>query len=220
MKKVYSILTVVMLFFTCSTTSAQFLNTTSTRTATSYGVENSFNTLEFSYNPVSFRTVTEDGRSCWNLNALSLAWNHAKLLPTNAPLYAQFGLGLQYSWYNDDDNDSKTTFFTARIPVNLMYYIEVPNTNSVLMPYAGLHAHLHLSGKEKYDNDSYSFFSEDDMGDSKFNRFTLGWHLGAKLALGKLVVGLAYEGPVTHLYNEDDIKYNTTQVNISLGFRF
>ena len=65
-----------------------------------------------------------------------------------------------------------------------------------------------------------SFFDKDDMDDETFNRFVVGWQIGAKLAFNDFVLGIGYEGPVSNLYKEDDFKINYSLINISIGVKF
>ena len=69
-----------------------------------------------------------------------------------------------------------------------------------------------------------NFFSKDDMDYEALNRFTLNWQIGAKVSFNRYIVGVGYEGPVTHLMKEKydgvTLTANTHQVNISLGIRF
>ena len=245
MKKIYFFVVTVALVVFNVTASAQFMNSSAGSRATSTAdVESVFSTFDLTYSPVSFGSYydgeeagDEDGIT-GDMNAFSLNWAQARALTSNIPVYLQYGAGLQYAWKTDGDSDddveykSTVSFLTVKVPVNLLYCYTLPNTSVSLMPYVGLGLHGHILGQMKYsytydgetESGSYSFFNEDDMDDSVLTRFTLNWQVGAKVGFGKYILGVGYEGPITHLlkdkYDGETFTVNTHQVNISLGIRF
>lgn len=243
MKKIYFFLVAVALFVSGATASAQFMNQgASSKASSSADVEDLFSTVEFTYSPVTMNSsIKYDGdsvKSSEDLNAISLNWAKVTSLPVDLPLYLQYGAGVQYAWMTDSESEgdysskSTTSFLTAKVPVNVMYYFQIPSMNIALLPYAGLNLQGHILGQQKYtvkydgesESETISFFSKDDMDDEPYNRFVVGWQIGAKVAFDKYIVGIAYEGPVTNLYkfNEDGVtaKMNSTQINISVGIKF
>lgn len=210
---------------------------------------NVFNTLELSYSPVSEKTLMEKYDQSLRMNAFSLAFSQARSIldsyPTH-PLYLQYGLNLQYAYHTNKDQDDVnyngtvysagfnvlTSFFTAKIPVNLLYSFQIPETKLSFMPYVGLHMLAHIVGRQKdtewtsingkkdTETEIKRLFKDEDMGGDSLNRFALGWQVGAKLAYDKLLFGLGYEGPMTNLQKSDDYKVRMSQVNISLGIIF
>lgn len=233
MKKFYFFLTAAALFFTCATASAQFVNSSKGH-ASSASAEDIFNTFDVTYSPVTMNTEYDNESTSEDLKAVSLNWTQARVLSANMPLYVQYGLGVQYAWKTDSEKDddysykSTFSFLTAKIPVNLLYNFSVPNTSVALMPFVGLNLQGHILGqnvyKETYDGETetrkYNYFDKEDMNDEPFSRVTVGWQIGAKVAFNKYLVGIAYEGPVTNLYKEGELKINTNQINISLGIKF
>lgn len=217
---------------------AQFTNqgagNNSMSSASSYQYESVFNTFDITYSPQKFNSVDENSSSSLDLNAVSLNWAQAKALTSSYPIYIQYGLGFQYAWSTESEKvsgasaKSTTSFLTAKIPLNLMYCFNIPSTNVLLLPHVGLNLQGHILGQQKvtakYEDETHSekmsFFNKDDMDDNTFSRFIVGWQIGAKVAFNKFVVGVAYEGPITNLYKDGDIKINTNQVNISLGIKF
>jgi hypothetical protein len=236
MKKFFFV-AVAALFVFCATASAQFVNSNSSQRTShaSYDVESVFNTFDLTYSPLTLKSSEDGDAETQDFNAISLNWNQARLLTSNLPIYLTYGAGLQYAWKTDSENEDnysyrKTiSFLTIKVPVNVMYNFNIPNTSVNLMPYVGLNLQGHILGQNKYsyeydgetESESYSFFSKDDMGeDAVFNRIVLGWQIGAKVSFNKYFFGVAYQGPVTNLYKEDDFKINYSQVNVSLGIMF
>lgn len=240
MKKIGFFLASVAFFVSGVAASAQFVNQGgSGRSAapSSAEVEAVFNTFDFTYSPFNLKAEGGGESATQEMNALSLNWAQARALTTAYPVYLQYGVGLQYAWKTDSDSEDyhsykeTMSFLTAKIPVNLMYCFNVPQTNVALMPYVGLNLQGHILGqtnwKETYDGESESgkvnYFSDEDMEDNTYNRIVLGWQIGAKVAFNKYFVGIAYEGPVTNLFKYDgdgDYKINTNQINISIGMKF
>lgn len=229
MKKIYFlVLAVAMMAFSVSA-SAQFMNSSSSMSSSS-AVESIFNTFDVTYSPMNLNAKYGDVTNSEKLNAVSLNWNQARAISTSVPVYLTYGAGVQYAWMTDSDDDWKSTssFLTVKVPVNLLYNFNIPSTSVNLMPYVGLNLQGHILGQEKMtysDGDSkethnLNYFSKKDMDDEPFNRFVVGWQIGAKVAFNKYFVGVAYEGPVSNLYKEGDLKINYNGVNISLGLMF
>ena len=209
--------------------SAQFMQSNGGSKAKA-SVEDVFNTVDLTYSPVTMKASYEGDSTTDDLNGLSLNWAQARLLTDQLPVYLQYGAGVQFSWYTNDNSNVKTTasFLTVKVPVNVLYNFAIPNTNLSVMPYLGLNAQVHVLGQAKrsqeYDGgtqtDKINYFSKDDMGDHPYNRFVLGWQIGAMVSYDKYFVGIGYNGPVTSLFKNGDHKIQNSQVNISLGIMF
>ena len=214
--------------------SAQFMQSTGgSKASSSASVEDVFNTFDFTYSPVTMKAEYDGDTESEDMNGVSLNWAQARLVTSQLPVYLQYGAGLQYTWKTDgeseDDYEWKTTtsFLTVKVPVNVLYNFAVPNSSVSVMPYIGLNAQFHVLGQSKatvdYDGEKetekINYFSKDDMEDP-YNRFCLGWQIGAMVSYDKYFVGVGYQGPVTNLCKVGDIKINTSQVNISLGIKF
>ena len=215
--------------------SAQFMQSNGGSKAKA-SVEDVFNTADLTYSPVTMKASYDGDSMTEDLNGLSLNWAQARLLTDQLPVYLQYGAGVQFTWKTDTSSDdyydvkykNTTTFLTVKVPVNVLYNFAIPNTNLSVMPYVGLNAQVHVLGQNKTTMDDgeekqtskYSFFNKEDMEDNPYNRFVLGWQIGAMVSYNKYFVGIGYSGPVTCLYKNDDFKIKTSQVNISLGIMF
>ena len=213
--------------------SAQFMQSNGGSKAKA-SVEDVFNTVDLTYSPITMKETDGEGSYTDDFNGLSLNWAQARLLTDQLPIYLQYGAGVQFSWYTNsitaDYSNVKTTttFLTVKVPVNLLYNFAIPNTNLSVMPYLGLNAQVHVLGQKntsrEYEGETQTYktnlFSKDDMVEDPYNRFVLGWQIGAMVSFDKYFVGIGYNGPVTNLYKYDDAKIQTSQVNISLGIMF
>ncbi len=207
------------------------------------------NMAEISYSPVFQNQIMDKYTRTVRMNAFSLDFAQARpilsVYPAQ-PLYLQYGIKLQYTFHINEDQDDVnyngtmysggfkvlTSYFTAKVPVNLMYSFKIPQTNLSFIPYAGMHMLLHMVGRQKNTewtsvNDKKnskteikSLFKDEDMGGNACNRFGLGWQLGAKLIYNNLIFGLGYEGDLLNHQKDDDYKVKMSQVNISLGVMF
>lgn len=233
------ILLVCVLAMCALTSSAQFMNS-SQGVRKSSGVQSNeaprvINSVKFTYSP-----MTMDGGNFFEdkdemeLNGLSLAWTQSRAILQNLPLYVEYGLGLQYSFKTDsqkigDEYDSYNYKFSLnalsiKVPVGIMYRLQIPQTGVAIMPYAGFDFGCYALGKYKVevsyegetDEEEVDMFNEEEVG---ANRFICDWHIGAKLAFNKFFVGVAYEGPIAKLYDEE-IEIKMSQVNISVGINF
>ena len=212
--------------------SAQFMQSNGGSKAKA-SVEDVFNTVDLTYSPVTMKASYDGESATDDFNGLSLNWAQARLLTDQLPVYLQYGAGVQFTWKTDSSEQydvnvkNTTTFLTVKVPVNVLYNFAIPNTALSVMPYVGLNAQVHVLGQSKttqeYDGEKetskFSYFSKDDMEDP-YNRFVLGWQIGAMVSFDKYFVGIGYTGPVTNLYKNGDYKINTSQVNISLGIMF
>ena len=192
-----------------------------------FAQEKMFNTADFTYSPVTMKLKGNGSDISTKYNAVSVNWDQAFLLPTSFPLYLQYGAGLQYTWKNEKEEGIKKSdnFLTVKVPVSVMYMFELPNFPLTIMPYAGLNLQAHLIGQHKTtvdgESDKHSYFNKDDMGGDPYNRFVLGWQLGAKFMYQDYFIGLSYNGPITNLYKySSDAKIRYSQFNISVGYRF
>ena len=192
-----------------------------------FAQESVFNTADFTYSPVTLKAKTDGADVSTKYNAVSVNYDQARLLPISFPLYIQYGAGLQYTWKTEklDGVKDSDTFLTLKVPVSVLYQFEVPNVPLTIMPYAGLNLQAHLLGQSKvsYEGESekFSYFSKDDMNGDPYNRFVVGWQIGARFMYQDYFIGLSYNGPVTNLYKySSDLKVRNSQFNISVGLRF
>ena len=210
--------------------SAQFVtssNNAATVGSTNSSVASKIGTFSVSYSPTKLNTISGNSSTSEDFHSVSLTWTNANALHPTQPVYFEYGLGAQWSFMNDSSSENitvSTNFVGVKIPVSLMYKYDVPQTNIALAPYVGLDLNGYLLGNTsaKYGDDkvSLSYFSKDDMGDEKFSRVNLGWHIGARVFVNDLFVGIAYEAPLTNLYKEGNNKINFNYINISLGLAF
>ena len=206
MKKIYFILTAAALMMFGTPAKAQF------------GIgEKLYSLGEVTYSPAVLKINAAGIELEYDtVTAVGATYSEVRSLHSELPVYLQYGAGIQYTVAELDLFGDDITLLSAKVPVNAMYEYALPSTNLVLYPYAGLNFQGHISGK----SGEYSLFDEDDMGGDPMNRFCLGWQIGARVVSGKYFAGFSYEGPVTHLYNDDEAKIGIAQYNISVGIKF
>ncbi len=229
MKRLKYLATIAMMVASLNA-SAQFANVG--KSSVSSASTEGWNTIWAEWNPSSFLNDAKDADN-QSFTGLSLGYSRAFSVMSSHPLFVEAGLGLQYSFYKEslyegyDDGDEIFNMFSLKLPVNLIYKFEIPNSSVSIMPFLGLALRFNLSANSKSEyNDGYyastekfNLFDKDDMGSSKetWNRFQIGWQIGTKVGIGKnFILGLSYGTDFSEI--ADDIKVGAG--TISLGYAF
>lgn len=211
--------------------SAQFTNSKSSSSAVS---PNGWNTIWVQYNPTNFDTdISGLSAICGdNLTAFSVGYSHAFSMSKSTPIYIEAGLGLQYTYgsenigsdYDDDAYSTKTSLFSAKVPVNIMYNWQINNSNIAITPYVGLTFRCNIVGKlkEHYlfvsdEDEDFNLFDEDDMGGYSWKRFQIGWQIGVNARFNnQFLIGVSYGTDFSEICKSTKLK--TT--SITLGYCF
>lgn len=231
MKNLKSLAVAVLLAVSASA-SAQFTNS-STSVGSASANTDGWSTFWIQWSPNSFK-IDEKNADDQSFTGLSIGYSQAFNIVQSMPLFIEAGLGVQYSFYSEDlgdyystDEDIKQKFsmFSAKIPVNLIYKFDLPNSSVSLMPFVGANLRYNLSAKMKWELDSYytdesadvDLFDDKDMGKETWKRMQLGWEIGLKARLGNsFLVGLSYGGDMSEIAK----KTKVGGANITVGFTF
>lgn len=216
------LIAVVALLFVCGTSFAQFTNSSSS--AVSTASNNEWNTFWMEWNPSSIEPSKGDDQS---FTGFSVGFSKAFSISSSTPLFIEGGLGVQYSFYteeDDEDIEEKFNMFSLKAPVSLVYRYNLPNSNTSLCPFAGVTLRYNLSAKMKYvdEDEDYeeklNLFDKDDMGSKNtWKRFQVGWQIGAKAIFNdKISLAVSYGSDFSEIAKK--LKVKTTSV--SLGFLF
>lgn len=170
-----------------------------------------WSTFGIEYLPSSW---SMDGTS-ESFTGLALNYTNAISLTQSAPLFLEWGVGGQYSFYSKDD--FKIRYASVKVPVNFIYDFQITNTRIHLDPYVGLKARFNVWGqaKEEYrgDSDSWNLFGDE----GGWKRFQIGWNIGVKARFNdSFFVGVAYGSDFSKI--ADNTRVN--EVSISLGLVF
>ena len=237
MKQIKIFLTTAMLAVG-ATASAQFTNAASKG---SKGVVNTdgWGTFYLQWNPSTLQVDVKDADDL-SFTGFSIGYNKAFSVSKSSPLFLEAGVALQYSFNSEDEDEDyycnptttyKTNFFSAKIPVSLMYKFDLPNSNVSLVPFVGVDFRFNISGKQKieYDcdypdhnyhhsDDEFDLFDKKDMGKNDvWKRFQAGWHIGINAHLGEnWLIGVSYGSDFSEIAKKT--KVSTTSV--TLGYRF
>lgn len=214
---------VLALLSICAASFAQFTNQSATPSTTT-NVDD-WNTIWVEYNPSTLEPDKGDSES---FTGLSLGYSHAFGLSKRLPFFLEGGLGIQYSFYSNDENDNYTTkykVFSAKVPVNIIYRYNIPNSKVSLCPFAGATLRFNISGEKKTiyesknkDDVKYNLFDKKEMGKGNtWERFQVGWQIGAKVIFNnKVTLGASYGTDFTEISKKTKINTATIQ----LGFVF
>lgn len=165
---------------------------------------NGYNRLSVSYTSLS--NIGEDGMS-----GISAAWTKGIAISKTTPLFIETGLGLNYAWKSEDEY--KTNWLTATVPVNLVYKYEI--TDGIkLAPFAGLYLRGNLVGNisSDYFDEDISFFD-----DYEASRFSFGWNIGVGVDINKFYLGISY-GSDLNEFVEDADKIGTFSATVGFNF--
>lgn len=184
-----------------------------------------WNTVWLQYNPTRV-SVDYDGTESMKATAFSIGYSRAFSVSSNIPLFVEGGAGLQYSWSKDgseDDIDVKTSVLSVKIPADILYKFQIPNSPVTIAPYAGINLRFNVWGEQKYKyrnyEKSFNLFDKDNWEDEDevWNRFQIGWHAGVKACFLKTyTVGVGYGSDFSELYKKAKVGEWTLQ----LGYTF
>lgn len=128
-------------------------------------IPNEWQTGYFQWNPSTFVPKKGDDQS---FTGLSLGWSKAFSISQTHPLFLEAGVGLQYSFYSEDESETeridgervkvtlteKYNGLSMKVPVHLLYAWDIPNSKVQLIPFVGLNLRYNFSGKIKYEWDA------------------------------------------------------------------
>lgn len=178
-----------------------------------------FSTLHASYN---LMPEAIDGGSLTYWNGASVGVSRAFRAGFVFPLYLELGLEGQY--YATGKLKSlvcdKGNLFAVKLPLNIIYKINLGRSGIAVLPYAGFDAAVNISGRAttKGSNSYYDLLDrKNDVGIS-YRRAMLGAHLGARVAFDSFYVGAQYETYLTDFGRVPDTRLN--QTDITVGFMF
>lgn len=137
-------------------------------------------------------------------------------------LYSEF-FGGDYDDLGSVDAYTRTNMLTISVPVSISYKLSF-NNGVYLAPYAGVHFNLHMLANSKTTVDgkssgkTLSMFDKKDMGskDATWNRFQMGYQVGANIGYNAFNFGVGYSGE----FSEISKKVSTGGVVVNLGYNF
>ena len=128
-------------------------------------------------------------------NAFALNYTQAISIASSIPLFIEWGIGAQYSFWDNDHKsyDYSWHFVSAKIPINVIYDISFPNSTIHLDPFVGVKFRGNIWGQIKEDysgkSETYDLF---DKNEGNCNRFQVGLQAGMKVRLNKFFLGIGY----------------------------
>lgn len=215
---------------------AQFTNNSSSSSSTSVNPDG-WSTVWVEYNPIKVK-FDVSGVDDESLTGFSAGYSKAFSISQGYPIFLEAGVGLQYANYSDSEKvyisgfgtvtvDQDITIWSAKVPVNLLYKYDLPNSNISIAPFVGATLRYNLSGTLKYEaagySEKYDLFDDDDMDDANFldgeswKRFQIGWQIGVKARVGQhFMAGISYGND----FSEIAYKSTIQTTSITLGYTF
>lgn len=235
MKKI-KIMAAVALLAVSTGTSAQFTNSNTSATGKiTTSNSNGWNTLNVQYNPSSIKIDSESDYD-EDFTAYTLEWTQAQSISSSAPLFVEYGLGVQYGFNSDEKDLYDTSFSTlfVHVPINLIYDFQIPNSPITFDPFVGIKLRCNILAQKKYTfknknidgSKTLDYFDKDDwekiggykVGDNKtWSRLSIGWQIGLNARFNnKFMIGVSYGSDL----NEIAKKTKIGQTSIKLGMVF
>lgn len=186
----------------------------------------------------------EAGFSGFCTNGFGLNYVHGFGLSESLPMYLEVGGELNFNFANkktfEDKEDGIKTFMlfqdiNLNIPVNFTWQFDITDDIKIA-PYTGFSFKIHMMSRtkdkvegygQKDESKWYSVYDkgEDAMDGDTWNRFQMGWQIGANgIYKNKYTVGLEYGYDMIPAFNstEDGDTYRITNgtFKITLGYIF
>lgn len=184
-----------------------------------------YNRFNFSYSSLKFSGKNIDEELETNYPGFRVGWLGGYSLSSSTPLFIESGLDFLFNTKNieDDyyDDEFKIQMLSLAIPIHLAYKLSFTN-GAYISPYAGLHFKVNVLANEKYDDETYSYFDEDDMdmNGETFKRFQMGWRIGANVGYKAFNFNVGYMSDFMPLFSYKKAKLNTAGFVVGLGVNF
>lgn len=202
----------------------------------------SYNLLGVSYdntglNGKNFEFVEE--HKSMSLNGFGLEYTRGFSLSSVNPMYLEAGIKLNMGFgsksFDDIYESEKESVQMMRLSVPVSFaWRFAAGDNFAITPYVGIDFRVNVMGRAKYEEvfdgskteyDWVNIFDEDEMGeDGKWNRFQMGWHVGARAEYSRAFLGISYGTDFikAYSYSEDGYKshVNTGNLAVTVGYRF
>lgn len=187
--------------------------------------------LSYDYTSLSGKNFSFEGNKSMGLNGFGLEYIHGFSLSSRVPLFLELGAKVNMGFGKATDPEdseyyTKVQMLRVNVPVSLAYRYAI-GSNMAITPFIGIDFRVNALARAN-DGDEYgwwSLFDKDEMGeDETWNRFQMGWHLGARFEYERL--SLAISGGTDFIkafsYDEDGYKSHVSTGNlaVTLGYRF
>lgn len=170
-----------------------------------------WSTLWLELNPMEVN-VDAKGAHDMDLTGLGVGYSRAFGLTQSVPLYLEPGVALQWAFGDEKHwfgQKNEWDIISLKIPVNLLYRIDIPRSTVKIVPFGGLTFRFNLYGKGKCGG-KYDLF-DDDPGDFDAKRFQLGWQVGCKAQFAeRFTAGLSWGTDLMEF--KDDMVISTGSV--------
>ena len=188
------------------------------------------------------------GEGAMSLNGVGFEYIHGFSISSSLPMFIESGIKAQFGAGSVSDYDKKEEYeislklqqFSFSVPVNYTYKFAIGDQMSIA-PFVGINFKVHAMGRVKsvltfddddlqdyyedsdyYDEDWRDIFSKKDMGDKDdvWNRFQMGWQIGAGLNISALYIGLQYGTDLTPAWKYKKEAINTGNFAFKIGYNF
>lgn len=231
MKKIFAL---AAAFGMCFSASAQLATEMEMNT---FDSNSDYNIIGLSYDHTSLsgKNYEFNDNESMGLNGFGIEYIHGFSLSRQLPMFLELGAKINMGFGSAEDPEDSDYYTSVQmlrvnVPVSFAWRFNIGG-DMAITPFAGLDFRVNAMARAKYNEpgEEYewvSMFDDEEMGgdDETWNRFQMGWHLGARFEYNRL--SLAISGGTDFIkafnYSEDGYKshVNTGNLAITLGYRF
>lgn len=204
---------------------AQFVNNGTSSLGKSAATTDNYSRIYASFNVLNVDDLDDNFKGA----TIGIVWG-SNITQNVQPIFFESGVEATWNTYEESgyDETTKINLLSFSVPMNLVYKVEVPNTNAILSPFVGLNLKYHAMGKAKWEDDyyneseSYDIFDKKDMYGDPFKRFQVGMNLGIGISINNLYIGYKFQPDFTPImkdsYYNEKIKTRTHQISLGVNF--
>lgn len=189
--------------------------------------------LSYDYTSLNGKNFSFADNESMSLNGFGVEYIHGFSLSSSTPLFLELGAKINMGFGKATDPEykedyAKVQMLRVNVPVSLAYRYAF-GSNMAITPFVGIDFRVNALARVN-DGDEYgwySLFDKEEVGeDDTWNRFQMGWHLGARFEYEKF--SLAVSGGTDFIkafsYKDDEDGYkshvSTGNLAVTLGYRF
>lgn len=211
------------------------------------GENDNYSRINFGYTHVSFKGNGEDLKEI-GMDGFHLGYTYGLNLTQKLPLFLEMGINTQFGFgkqpfykveYNENSFDifdvapmeeEDFSLISLNIPINVTYRFSFLNGDLGVSPIMGFNFRINLHGSMDYPATSdeaagtINCFDEDDMGDSAWKRFQMGFNVGVNFDYKHWNLGVIYTADFMPLVDYSllgqDIETKMGTTFLTLGYKF
>lgn len=153
------------------------------------------------------------------LNGFGVEYIHGFPLSSSLPMYLEAGAKFSMGFMGEDEDWSKVQLMRINVPVSFAWRFNLID-NITITPYVGVDFRVNCMARQcDGSGDWHSLFDEEQY-DPTAKRFQMGWHLGARVEYNRISLGVSGGTDFIDFYKDGDYKWQTSNLAVTVGYRF